>query len=204
MSRIKNYVTEQFSHPKGFGGKIVTFIMNMMNKAMYRAVADSIPDNGNILDLGFGNGYTLQMLLKRSSASFFGIEISADMIKAATERNKKAIRDGRLRLTEGSAENITFVEDLDCIYTINTVYFWPDLNAGLRHIYSKLNEGGVFLNLFYTKDVIERLNYQEYGYRAYEPEELKKAAEAAGFAAEIIPIKKNRSYIVKAVKRTDV
>ena len=196
----KSYWGRQFARPHGPGGRIATFIMNRMNTAMYRAVYGNVPDGGHILDVGFGNGYALKQLLKISNGTFYGIDISSDMVKVATERNKKAIRDGRLTLIEGSADNIPFEREFDIIYTINTVYFWPDLGAGLREVRSKLRDGGIFLNVFYTKEVLDGLRTADHGYNKYTPEELKQAAADNGFAAEIVPIEDGRSYIVKGVK----
>jgi SAM-dependent methyltransferase len=196
----KGYWARQFSRPHGFGGKIATFVMNRMNIALYRAAADNIPpESEHILDIGFGNGFTLKQLLKGSDGKFYGVDISADMVRAAAKRNRKNIRNGRLALLEGSADNIPFTQEFDCIYTINTVYFWPDLDAGFREIRSKLRPGGVFLNIFYGKELLEKLNCARYGYNKYTPDELKKAAEDNGFAAEIITVEEGRSYIVKAV-----
>ncbi|MDR0334871.1 MAG: class I SAM-dependent methyltransferase [Methanomassiliicoccaceae archaeon] len=199
MPGLKGYWSRQFAHPRGFGGRIATFAMNRMNTAMYDAASEHIPGKGHILEIGFGNGFMLERLLKRSGGRFYGVDISTDMVRAAAKRNRKAVKDGRLMLSEGSADRIPFTQKFDLVYTINTVYFWPDLNAGLREIMKNLRDGGVFLNVFYSKEMLNRLKTADHGYNKYTPEELKKAAEDNGFTAEIIPIAEGRSYIVKAV-----
>jgi SAM-dependent methyltransferase len=196
---IKGYWSRQFSRPRGLGGRIATFVMNRMNSVMYEAVYENI-SGGHILDIGFGNGFTLEQLLKRSDGMFYGVDISGDMVKLAAKRNRKAVRDGRLTLAEGSADAIPFTQDFDCIYTVNTIYFWPDLDAGFSEIRKKLRTGGTFLNVFYTKEMLDRLRSADHGYNKYTPDELKKAAEDNGLAAEIIPIAEGRSYVVKATK----
>ena len=166
---------------------------------MYDAVINKMPSNGRILDIGFGNGVVLERAMKRSDGEFYGIDISGDMVKTAAKRNRKAVQEGRLILAEGSAEAIPFEEKFDCIYTINTVYFWPDLGAGLREIKGKLADGGVFLNILYTKERLDRLKYTEYGFSKYTDEELIKAAEENGFTASVEIIEEGISYMVKAV-----
>ncbi|MDR0777837.1 MAG: class I SAM-dependent methyltransferase [Methanomassiliicoccaceae archaeon] len=200
MPWLKGYWGRQFARPHGLGGKIATFVMNRMNTAMYDAVYENISEGGHILDIGFGNGFTLEQLLKIFNGTFYGIDISGDMIRSATKRNRKAIQSGRLTLAEGSADAIPFTQEFDCIYTVNTIYFWPDLDAGFREIRAKLITGGIFLNVFYTKEMLDKLRSADRGYNKYTPEELKKAAEDNGFTAEIIPITEGRSYVVRAVK----
>lgn len=173
--------------------------MNRVNVAMYDAVIKNIPNTGRILDIGFGNGVTLERAMKSSGAIFYGIDKSGDMVKAASKRNKKAIREGRLILSEGSADSVPFTQEFDCIYTINTVYFWEDLNAGLREIRGKLAGGGVFINVLYTKERLDKLTHADV-FRKYTPDELVKAAEDNGFTASVEVIEEGRSYMVKAFK----
>ncbi|MCQ2125310.1 MAG: class I SAM-dependent methyltransferase [Fibrobacter sp.] len=78
-------------------------IMNVINRAMYKntiALVDVSPDD-KVLDIGFGNGYLLQLLYNKSKCDMFGIDISEDMVAAATSRNAHANRDGKLHLQCG-------------------------------------------------------------------------------------------------------
>ncbi|MCL2142916.1 MAG: class I SAM-dependent methyltransferase [Methanomassiliicoccaceae archaeon] len=201
MSGFKEYWARQFGRPEGFGGRIAAFLMNRMNREMYAAVEEHVPKGGTCLEIGFGNGVLLKHLLKSSEAVFYGVEISSGMMTAAAKRNNKAISEGRLTLSEGSADAIPFEQEFDIVYTVNTIYFWPDLNAGLKEIFSNLRPGGIFLNVAYTKEWLDRSSYTEYGFRKYTPAELIAAAEENGFSAEEIKIRDGRSYAVKAIKR---
>jgi len=197
---FREYWAGQFAYPCGFCGKIATIIMNCINEAMYKAAVANIPKDGKILDIGFGNGVVLKRALKRSDGKFYGVDISRDMIKAAAKRNKKAIREGRLTLAEGSVDAIPFDEEFDLIYTTNTVYFWKDLDAALLEIKKKLADGGVFLNILYTKEWLDKVKYADYGFSKYTANELIKAAEDKGFETSVETIKEGKSYMVKALK----
>ena len=196
---FKEYWGKQFGNPTGFGGKIATFIMNKMNKAMYKVVLNKIYQKTSILDIGFGNGYLLKKHIKKNNSNFFGIDISQDMVSIATKRNKNAIRQGKLQLIKASVDEIPFEKTFGYIYTINTVYFWQDLKNGLQEIYNKLEVGGEFLNLCYTKKWLDKLGYTK-NYKKYTEEELLRATQEIGFVAEIIVIKQNKSFYIKAIK----
>ncbi|MDR3264112.1 MAG: class I SAM-dependent methyltransferase [Clostridiales bacterium] len=200
MSNFKRYWARQFGKPTGLGGKIAAFIMNRVNVPMYKAVQKCAPKSGKLLDIGFGNGELLKRLTKATEARLFGADISADMVAFAKKRNKKAVASGRVILSDGSADAIPFAEQFDFVYTVNTVYFWSDLNAGLLAIKDKLKDGGIFLNVVYTKEWLEKLSYTRYGFAKYTSGELKLAAENCGFTAEVIMISQNKSYMIKAVK----
>ncbi|MDR2866943.1 MAG: class I SAM-dependent methyltransferase [Methanomassiliicoccaceae archaeon] len=200
MSRFKKYWAKQFARPEGIGGKVSTFLMNRMNGAMYDAVLANVPESGRILEIGFGNGLCIEQLAKRTDAEIYGIDVSTDMLKAAAKRNRKSVRKGKVSLMIGSAEEIPFDGQFDLIYTVNTVYFWPDLDKGHRAIADRLAGGGTFMNVFYTKERLDRTGFTQYGFAKYTPDELKDAAERSGMSAEVIRIKDGASYSVKATR----
>jgi SAM-dependent methyltransferase len=200
VSKFKQYWARQFGKPEGIGGKIATFIMNRINGAMYKTVIKNAPDTGRILDVGFGNGVLIKKLASKTDSVIYGVDISADMVKNASKRNKKAIKNGRVFLSEGAADNIPFEGSIDFAYTVNTVYFWSDLDAGYKAIADKLTPGGLFLNVCYTKEWLDKLSYTQYGFAKYSPDELKAAAERNGLKADICEIEQGKSYYIKVTK----
>jgi len=197
---FKQYWARQFGKPTGFCGKIATFIMNRLNGKNYEAVISQAPKSGEILDIGFGNGYLIKKLAVKTDATIHGIDISKDMVRAATKRNKKAVKDGRVVLTMGATDNIPCDTQFDFIYTVNTVYFWENLSQGLSAIRDKIKDGGVFMNVLFTNEFLNKHSYTQYGFAKYEPEELLKTTIEAGFTAEIIEIEKDKSYYILATK----
>jgi ubiquinone/menaquinone biosynthesis C-methylase UbiE len=194
-----NYWGRQFGNPTGLGGKVATFIMNRMNQPMYKTILRETKNNTNVLDVGFGNGYLLKKLLKKSNSTFYGIDISQDMVKTAKQKNRKFVSSARLHLTKATVENMPFDISFGQIYTINTVYFWNDLGASLNEIYNKLESGGEFFNVCYTKAYLDKLGYTK-DFKKYTEQELLTATQLAGFTAEVIPIKQGKSFYVQAVK----
>lgn len=197
---FKEFWANQFREPKGFGGRIAAFIMNRMNRPMYKIVLTEIKSGMKVLDIGFGNGYMLKKLLKKYNSKFYGIDVSRDMVRLAAAKNKKAVKNGGLQIAEASVGNIPFENKYNQIYTINTVYFWPELEKGLKEVYGKLEAGGEFLNVCYTKEHLDRISFTRYGFTKYSERELIDAMRNAGFKTELIPIKKGKSFYIKAKK----
>jgi ubiquinone/menaquinone biosynthesis C-methylase UbiE len=156
----------------------------------------------SVLDIGFGNGFMLNRLAGRYNCNFYGIDISPDMLDAATSRNKKHIREGKMSLSLGSAEKTGLADGLiEKAYTVNTVYFWSSLDAGLTEIWRILRSDGVFINTVYSKAMLDSLPVTKSGYAKYEIDELIEAGVRNGFSAKAEPIIEGRSYSVIYRKR---
>jgi ubiquinone/menaquinone biosynthesis C-methylase UbiE len=196
---IMSYLGGQFHNPTGFGGKFATFVMNRQNWRQYVGTESALGLNAadSVLDIGFGNGYLLNRLAARYTCHFYGIDISRDMLDAAAKRNRNHIDDGRLTLSLGSAEQTGLADDsIDKAYTVNTVYFWSSLDAGLTEIWRILRPDGVFINTVYSKAMLDGLPVTKSGYAKYEIDELLDAGERNGFSAKAMPIVDGRSYSI--------
>ncbi len=199
---LTRYIGGQFANPQGFGGKLSTYFMNRLNQRQYHAVmrAYDMARPGRVLDIGFGNGYLLEKLAQKGNAQFCGVDISPDMVRQAAKRNAEAIAEGRLELREGDVSRLPYPDGhFDFIYTVNTVYFWPDFEKGHREVLRTLRPGGVFVNVFYTKEWLEKLAYTKYDFATYTPQKLVEAAGRLGFVKpELAELKRNSAYCLKA------
>ena len=139
--------------------------------------------------------------MKRTNSNFYGIDISADMVKTATKKNHKSVKQGRLTLAKSSIENIPFDKQFGQIYTMNTVYFWNDLQTALTEIYDKLQSGGKFLNVFRNKEWLDnKASFTKYGFKKYTEQELLTATEQAGFNVKMATIRPN-TFCIHAEKQ---
>lgn len=195
---LTKYIGEQFGKPTGIGGRLSTFLMNRMNQKQYKSVIQVLQSKpkGKILDIGFGNGYLIKKLAKSSQSQYYGIEISNDMINIASKRNHQFIYNNRMILEKGDVMNMTFKNCyFDHVYTVNTIYFWDDLDKGLSEIKRVLKPNGIFVNAIYSKHFLDKLKYTQYGFSKYTPKEIKDASIRCGFKViEIRETKKDTSY----------
>jgi SAM-dependent methyltransferase len=135
-----------------------------------------------ILDVGYGNGDTLKRLEEKLDAVFYGIDISPDMKVLATKANARAVAEEKMFLTVGDVEDMPYEDSFfDCVYTINTVYFWKDAGRAMDETVRVLKDGGRFICGFYSKAYFERSEkYQYEGETYYTTGELKELAAAHG------------------------
>jgi SAM-dependent methyltransferase len=195
--KLTERIGAQFRQPTGFGGAFSTFLMNTMNRRQYYATERELALSGGerVLDVGFGNGFMLRRLTKRHKCDYYGIEISADMVTAANKRNAEIIADGRMKLAMGDIVKTDFADSFfDKVYTVNTVYFWSDLSAGLAEINRIISNGGVFINTVYSKEWLGKLAYTRVGFAKYGIDELVQTGEQCGFSVRATSIVKGKSY----------
>ena len=200
MSKFTEYIGSQFGNPRGFVGKVCCVIMNVINKAMYKNTVSliDIPSGSNLLDIGYGNGYLLNCVYKKTRANLYGIDISEDMKIQATKRNKIAMHDEKLFLDIGDCCDLKYEDDFfEAVTSINTVYFWEDTIKGLSEIRRTLKAGGSFYNVVYTKEWLDKLSYTEKGFKKFEPDELALLGRTAGFEKiQVKDIVKGKSFVV--------
>jgi ubiquinone/menaquinone biosynthesis C-methylase UbiE len=183
---LNEWISAQFSSPEGLGGSVISFIMNRQNRPMYEDTIQALKpnDTDRILDIGCGNGYVTGLIARRHPCTLMGIDPSESIIKAAQRRRKPGIT-----FQCGAADSIPVpAESFDKVYTINTVYFWPNLGDGMKEIWRVLRPGGLFVNTFYANAFLDKLSHTQVGYRRIPVAELRRAAEDAGFSMTIAPI----------------
>jgi SAM-dependent methyltransferase len=150
-----------------------------------------------VLDLGFGGGLTFEPLLNRG-ATVVGVDRAGDMVAAATARHREAIEEGRLSLHVGQVQALPLDDaSVDRAITVNTVYFWPELEPGLRELHRVLAPGGRVVIGIRDGSVMERVDPAVFTVRP--AAEIAAALEAAGFsAAEVHTAPNGTSHLVAA------
>ena len=135
-----------FGRPEGVLGRLGGVIMARMNRdaaSQIIEMLDICPDD-KLLEVGFGPGVAIQLLLDRVPAgSVAGIDYSQEMVRQAAARNAAALRNRRVDLRYGSVERLPFADEaFDKALAINSMQAWPDARAGLREIQRVLKRGG--------------------------------------------------------------
>ncbi len=121
--------------------------MNRGNRKMNTRAIEllGVRPGAHVLDLGFGGGLAIEMLLARG-ARVTGVERAADMVAAAKTRYAHEIASDRLSLLEGDVAALALPDaSVDRVLTINTIYFWRDLPLALGEIHRVLAPGGAVL-----------------------------------------------------------
>lgn len=111
-----------------------------------------------ILDIGIGTGRILGNLISNSprNAEIYGIDYIDEMVSFCNRkfRNKEKIME--LAVCDISVENLNIQDKFDFVTAIRVLQYnrnWKDI---LRKIYSKLDDGGVFIFSLPNYDSITR------------------------------------------------
>ena len=200
MSKLYKMIGQQFANPHGVIGKICCRIMNRKNRKMYKAVAQQLSADKStvVLDVGYGNGYLIQTLYRQYKCNLYGIELSAELAKWATSRNKTGIDDGKIRLLNADCCDMPFVSEMfDYVTTVNTIYFWEDTELGLSEIHRVLKDGGVFCNAVYTQEWLQKQKYTREGFKFFDQDEYINMGKQVGFKEVTIkPIRQGKNFLV--------
>lgn len=185
MNLLKT-IGKQMQYPKGFFGKILFAWMTPKTIAHARWTADllEIQTEDKIIEIGFGDGSNIKLLLQKAIRGFVtGVEISKTAIEMASKKNAEAISDGRvkLHLAQGNAlpfENNTF--DKAC--SVATAYVIEDPGAVFKEMFRVLKPNGRAAITFPVRENFMRFKpVATDGFYLHELADLEAEFQNAGF-----------------------
>ena len=154
--KISNFLTSQFGNPRGVIGDILGRRMAKGNvyDARWTISLLNIQPQHRILEIGFGPGVSTQLASEKASQGFIsGIDHSETMVQAASRRNSAAIQAGRMELKHGDVASLPFADEtFDIVFSLHSIYFWPDPLAGLKELKRVLKTGGLLAITIQPKD----------------------------------------------------
>src|SRR5262249_2844124 len=105
-----------------------------------------------------------------------------DAVEWAKSRFAAAVAEGRADFRVGSVEALPFeAASFDKACTVNTVYFWPSLDAGCAEIHRVLKAGGRLASGFLPKESMDRKNFPGDIFTARDSGDVVAALEKSGF-----------------------
>lgn len=184
--RLFNAIGKQLQYPKGLFGKILFAWMTKSTIGHARWTADllEIQPEDNILEIGFGNGTNIKLLLEQAVRGFVtGVEISDTAIEMASKKNAKAISEGRVKLHKAAGNALPFeagVYDKAC--TVATAYVIKDPGAVFREMYRVLKPNGLAAVTFPVRENFKKFKpVGTEGFYLHELADLEKLFRDAGF-----------------------
>jgi ubiquinone/menaquinone biosynthesis C-methylase UbiE len=136
-----------------------------------------------ILEIGFGGGSAISRLVKKASGGVIaGVDISAEMVHRAERQFRREIQTGRLRVQVGDVSCLPFAAVVfDRVFTINTIYFWPDVLQGFGEIYRVLKQDGLVAISLRSKEKMEKHAVTKYDLRLFSADDVAGLMRQAGF-----------------------
>jgi ubiquinone/menaquinone biosynthesis C-methylase UbiE len=180
------FIARQSAHPTGLFGHVVARVMAFDTAPANRRLLERLePKAGEaILELGCGHGRALRQVAQRNAPGLAaGVDPSAVMLRVARWHLRRGLAAGRVRLDEGVAADIPHAnETFDKAFSVHTLYFWPDLGAGLRELLRVLRPGGELILGFHDgRDAKMRAELPESVYTLHTADAVSAALTGTGF-----------------------
>jgi ubiquinone/menaquinone biosynthesis C-methylase UbiE len=139
----------QHGHPRGIVGRLLgeQMVRQHMPETTWTISLLNLRPEDQILELGFGAGKAIELVAAQiTNGHVSGIDLSQEMVRAASRRNAQAIKAGQVALRLGDLTTLSFADNqFDKIFSIQTLYFWPDPPRALAEIFRVLKPGGVLI-----------------------------------------------------------
>jgi ubiquinone/menaquinone biosynthesis C-methylase UbiE len=136
----------QAMKPRGPMGVVMGLLMERLNAVQNRATIEALdpPQDGAVLEVGFGPGHALAMLAEsRPLGLVAGVDHSELMVEAARRRLARNRGSAALDLRCGDAGELPFPDErFDTVYAVNSFHLWPDKEDALAEMAGVLKPGG--------------------------------------------------------------
>jgi ubiquinone/menaquinone biosynthesis C-methylase UbiE len=143
------------------------------------------PDDA-LLDVGCGGGIFLRRALE-TGCQAAGVDHSGQMVRLARRNNSQAVREGRLRIVEGTVEDLPFDNgEFTALSCIVAFIFFADPVQALKEMRRVLHRGNGRLAVFTTPPELAGTPAAPHPLAArsffYSDDELRELPGRAGFA----------------------
>ena len=183
---VPRFFTRQLGHPSGLMGRhVMGRLLNRVNAPMNAMVLEALQvrTGDRVLEVGFGGAALLEDIAAQASDGFVaGVELSEEMLEAASKRLRPSVDAGLIELRQGAVDSLPYADaDFDKACSANTIYFWPDLEIGLRELARVIKPGGSLVVGFSPAEEMRRVGLDQRGFTLYSPHDLRAAVESTGF-----------------------
>ena len=105
------------------------------------------------LEIACGSGHSIKYLIENGAEKVYGIDLSEEQIKFATELNKDAVEGGKVELfCQPMEQKAPVVSDsVDTVFSIYGIGWTQDLEVTLSNVYSYLKPTGMLIFSFETQ-----------------------------------------------------
>lgn len=179
---VQATLVAQFRRPSGPLGRLAGWTMarrpsNRLRNRWTVAQLDLRPDDV-VLEVGYGPGLALDMVdRKLGTGRIFGLDHSVEMFRQAVRRNSHAVAAGRVVVGIGDVLSPPFpLPQMDKIYSVNVVQFWPEPEWTFAALRRLLRPGGLVATTF-----MPRLGDDRLGQARARAEALEKTLRTTGF-----------------------
>ena len=193
MTRVWATIGHQLRYPSGPAGTILGCLMSLANRESNRIAVDAlrITPHDTVLELGFGPGRAIKMLAARAPHGLvLGIDHSAAMFAQASLHNRRAIRQGLVRLVLGRFDALPWrANSIDKILAVHVVYFASVF--AIREARRALRQNGSIAIIAVDKCAMARWKFTQFStHTIFDSADLAALLGRAGFSTCEIAIQR--------------
>ena len=98
-------------------------------------------DYENLLDVGCGTGFLIELLKNQKDAQYYGLDLSPEMIKVAKSKFSEGVN-----LVEGSADNLPYPDNtFDIVCCVQSFHHYPYPEKAMEEAYRVLKSDGLYI-----------------------------------------------------------
>ena len=110
------------------------------------------------------------------------VDFSADMVRQSQRRFRREISEGSVRVQKGEVSQLEFPPaTFDRVFTINTIYFRPDVMRGFAEIRRVLKDAGRAAVSLRPKEKTQKFALTQHNFQLYHPTDVAPLMTRAGF-----------------------
>jgi SAM-dependent methyltransferase len=131
--------------PQGLAGRLFGVLMEAINQPSYRSVLEllELGPNSDVLEIGFGAGRMIELLLGATSGRVEGVDPTPTMVDVARRRRLVRRNSGRVGVCLGADQPLEFPQgSFDRVVALHSFQFWPEPQRTLRNVRALLRPGG--------------------------------------------------------------
>jgi ubiquinone/menaquinone biosynthesis C-methylase UbiE len=136
-----------FDCPHGLIGSVIGYSMAWTHgwRNLWVLNLLEVQPQDRVLGIGFGPGTEIKCVADRAARGFVaGVDPSEVMVRQASRRNRRHVRNGRVELRQASMSAMPYPdESFDKVFGINCIQFSRDLLHDLGEIRRVLKPGGM-------------------------------------------------------------
>ncbi len=180
-----DFIAAQLRKPSGSFAATIAQNMDKTNEPLFDLTLQSINVEGDqkLLEIGFGSGRFIHKLFSHwPTLEVTGVDYASEMVNMAASINDDLLKSGRLKLEEGSSDQLPFEDEtFDVVFCNMVIYFWDNPEKHLGEVWRVLKPGGKFYTGFRTKQSMLQMPFVKYGFALYELDEWQAILEKNGF-----------------------
>jgi SAM-dependent methyltransferase len=187
LNPLGSLVARQLGHPRGWLGRLVVLrVLNRGNRELIEGtlgLLELTPDS-RLLDVGFGGGLSLELAAERGVRRLAGVDPSEAAVAHLSARPPAWLGAAELTIKRGVVQALPWEDAaFDAVMSINTLYFWPELEPAFCELRRVLRPGGQLALGFSSTAKLKSFGaITRHGFTFHDRGELLAEAERVGFA----------------------